>query len=63
MSLTRLAQVLAYNPARLFRISHVKGALDIGKDADLVVVRKDPYIYSAKEGGVTILQIGVLMTV
>lgn len=51
VSLTRLAQVLAYNPARLFRISHVKGALEVGKDADLVVVRKDPYIYSAKEGG------------
>lgn len=49
--LSRIAQVLSLNAARLFRIDHVKGALEIGKDADLVVLKKDPYIYSAKEGG------------
>lgn len=47
--LSRIAQVLAYNPARLFRINHQKGALEVGCDADLVVIRKDPYVYSAKE--------------
>ncbi len=49
--LSRVAQVLAYNPARLFRIDHQKGALELGKDADLVVVRKEPYRYSAAAGG------------
>lgn len=47
--LSRVAQVLSYNPARLFRISHQKGALELGRDADLVIIRKDPYIYDAKQ--------------
>lgn len=49
--LSRIAQVLAYNPARLFRINHIKGALEVGRDADLVVIKKDPYIYSAGKCG------------
>lgn len=51
VSLSRIAQVLSLNPAKLFRINHIKGALEVGKDADLVIIRKDPYIYSAKQGG------------
>lgn len=49
--LSRIVQVLSYNPARLFSIQHLKGALEIGRDADLAIVRKDPYIYNAKIGG------------
>lgn len=45
-----LARVLAYNPARLFNIGHCKGALEVGCDADLAVLRKDPYVYDAKKG-------------
>ncbi|MBP6562603.1 MAG: amidohydrolase family protein, partial [Neisseriaceae bacterium] len=48
ISLTRIAQVLAYNPARLFSLQHQKGALELGRDADLAIVRKAPYVYDAK---------------
>lgn len=51
MPLSRLAQVLAYNPARLFSIDHCKGALERGKDADLVVLKKSPYTYQANASG------------
>lgn len=47
----RVAQVLAYNPARLFSIQHQKGALEVGCDADIAIVRKAPYVYDAKTGG------------
>lgn len=50
ISLSRVAQVLSYNPARLFRIQHQKGALEVGCDADLVIIRRDPYVYSAQAG-------------
>lgn len=49
--LQRVAQVLAYNPARLFSIQHIKGALEIGRDADLAIVHKAPYVYDAQAGG------------
>lgn len=45
---SRIAQVLSYNPARLFSIQHQKGALEIGRDADLAVVKKQSYVYDAK---------------
>ena len=48
---TRIAQVLAYNPARLFSIQNTKGALEVGKDADLAIVKKSPYTYSATASG------------
>ncbi|XDZ50336.1 dihydroorotase family protein [Neisseriaceae bacterium CLB008] len=51
ISLTRIAQVLAYNPARLFSLQHQKGALELGCDADLAIVRKEPYQYDAKASG------------
>jgi len=49
--LSRIVQVLSYNPARLFSIQHQKGALEIGRDADLAIVKKESYIYDAKKGG------------
>lgn len=43
-----IARVLAYNPARLFSLSHRKGALEAGRDADLVVLRKQKHTYSSQ---------------
>jgi allantoinase len=37
MPFERLAQWLAENPARLARLQHRKGAIEIGRDADLVI--------------------------
>ena len=51
VDLRRVAQVLAYNPARLFSLQGQKGALEVGCDADLVVLRHAPYTYSAKDSG------------
>ncbi len=35
----------------MFRITHVKGALEVGRDADVVLMRRDPYRYSAAASG------------
>lgn len=51
LPLSHAARLLAQNPAALFRITHVKGALDVGKDADVVLMRRDPYKYDAAESG------------
>lgn len=48
---THAARLLAHNPAALFRLAHVKGALAIGRDADIVLVRRDPYRYDAGASG------------
>ncbi len=48
---THAARMLAHNPAALFRIAHVKGALAIGRDADIVLMRRDPHRYRAAESG------------
>ena len=45
------ARLLAHNPAALFRLAHVKGALAIGRDADIALVRRDPYRYDAGASG------------
>jgi allantoinase len=49
--LTHAARLLAHNPAALFRIGHVKGALAVGRDADIVLMRRDPYRYLAGDSG------------
>jgi allantoinase len=51
LPLTYAAQLLAHNPAALFRIAQKKGALAVGRDADIVLVRRDPYRYDAGASG------------
>ena len=48
---THAARLLAHNPATLFRIAHTKGALALGRDADIVLMRRDPYRYDAAASG------------
>jgi len=52
INFSKIAKVLAYNPSHLFRIYHKKGALEIGKDADLVILSKETYTYNAKDSGI-----------
>lgn len=51
LSPTWAARLLAANPARLFRIGHRKGALEPGRDADIVVMAKDPRRYDPAASG------------
>ena len=51
LPLTHAAKLLAHNPAALFRLAHTKGALAIGRDADIVLMRRDPYRYAAATSG------------
>jgi allantoinase len=51
LPLTHAARLLSHNPAAIFRIGHVKGALAVGRDADIVLMRRDPYRYSAAASG------------
>jgi allantoinase len=49
--LTRAAELMALNPARHFRLDHIKGALEPGKDADITVLTPEPRIYDAAASG------------
>jgi allantoinase len=51
LPLTHAARLLAHNPAALFRIAYMKGALAVGRDADIALVRRDPYRYDAGASG------------
>jgi allantoinase len=51
LPLTHAARLLAHNPAALFRIAHVKGALAVGRDADIVLMRRDAHRYHAGDCG------------
>jgi allantoinase len=51
LSLTHAARLLAHNPAALFRLTHAKGALAVGRDADIVLMRREPYRYGAAASG------------
>ena len=53
--LTWAARLMAENPARHFRIDHVKGALTAGRDADIVVMTPEPYVYDAAASGNTVV--------
>ncbi len=46
LSFTHAAKLLARNPARHFRLFE-KGALDVGRDADIAVMKREPYTYEA----------------
>jgi allantoinase len=51
LSLSLAARLLAENPARLFRVSHIKGGLAVGRDADIAIARKEAYVYRAADSG------------
>jgi allantoinase len=51
LDITWAARLLAANPARLFRIGHRKGAIELGRDADLVVMAHDPRRYDPASSG------------
>ncbi len=51
LPLTWAARLLAANPAAHFRLSHKKGALEVGKDADIVVMAKNPGAYDPAASG------------
>jgi allantoinase len=55
LSLSHAARLLASNPAILFRLAHAKGALAVGRDADVVLARRDPYRYSAAASGANVV--------
>lgn len=56
LDFTHAARVLAQNPARLFRLDGVKGALREGTDGDVVLMRRDPYLYRAAESGANVVE-------
>jgi Dihydroorotase and related cyclic amidohydrolases len=49
--LTCAAKLMAENPARHFRLDHVKGALTPGRDADITVLFPRPRVYDAAASG------------
>jgi allantoinase len=51
LPLTHAARLLAHNPASLFRITETKGALAVGCEADIVLMRRDPHRYQAADSG------------
>lgn len=51
ISLSWGARLMAQNPARHFRIDHIKGALTPGRDADICVLTPEPYVYDAAASG------------
>lgn len=51
VAFSKIVQVLTYNVARLFSINDTKGALEVGKDADLAILKPEPYVYSASASG------------
>jgi allantoinase len=51
LPLTWAARLMAANPARHFRLDHVKGALEVGKDADIAVLVARPHRYNAAASG------------
>lgn len=51
LPLTHATRLLAANPARLFRISHLKGALEPGRHADIAVYAPAPETYEAAASG------------
>ncbi|MBB2714494.1 amidohydrolase family protein [Rhizobium sophoriradicis] len=49
--LTWAARLMAENPAKHFRLDHIKGALRPGKDADIAVLEPRDTIYDASASG------------
>ncbi|CAN5431562.1 amidohydrolase family protein [soil metagenome] len=55
LPLTHAARLLAANPAKLFRLEHVKGALDVGRDGDVILMSKSPYRYDPAAAGANVV--------
>ncbi len=55
LPLTHAARVLSSNPAHLFRLGERKGALSPGRDADVVLMRRDPYRYNGGASGANVV--------
>ncbi|MBD9628130.1 amidohydrolase family protein [Ensifer sp. ENS06] len=51
LPVTWAARLLATNPSRLFRIGHRKGAIELGRDADITVMAHAPSIYEPGASG------------
>ena len=51
LPLTHAARLLAHNPATLFRLTNNKGALAVERDADIVLMRREPRRYRAADSG------------
>ena len=51
LPLTWAAKLMAQNPARHFRIDHLKGALEVGKHADITVLTPEEYVYDGAASG------------
>jgi allantoinase len=51
VSLTWAAGLMAANPARHFHLDHVKGALEVGKHADIAVLTPEEHIFDASKTG------------
>ena len=54
LSLTHAARLLAHNPASLFRLP-TKGALAVGRDADVTLMSKSPYRYDPGASGMNVV--------
>lgn len=53
--LTWASRLMTRNPAKHFRLDHIKGALEVGKDADIVVLTPEEKVYRAAESGNTVV--------
>ena len=51
LELNWAARLLAANPARLFRIDHLKGALVVDRDADITILKPERYEYEPAASG------------
>jgi allantoinase len=56
LPLSHAARLLAQNPARLFRLDAAKGALEAGRDADIVLMSKAPYRYDPAAAGANVVE-------
>lgn len=54
--LTAAARLMAENPARHFRVAATKGALALGRDADITVLTPEPRVYDAAASGHNVVE-------
>lgn len=55
LPLTHAARLLAHNPAKLFRLRETKGALAVGRDADIAVMVEAPSRYDPAASGANVV--------